>query len=200
MKKNALLCTLILCLTLLCASAHAAEDLTGNINLLLGAKCLDTDDWEPVEDQYAYGFSADFRPLSWPVSLCAMVLSSFNEEKDQFDLPHFGKDRYELQGATAEFDLGVKKIFDVEGDIHPFVGGGLAIVSAEMQTETAGLTVSDSDSGYGGWIGAGLYWTLNQSFNLGFEAAYSRTEDVDIFNKDRQLGGAHLWLLCGYHW
>jgi hypothetical protein len=163
---------------------------TGNVNLTLGGKYLDSDDWEPVENQGELGVSLDFRERSWPVNLLVQFLGSSAD-----DTLH-GVD---VKGETSEFRLGVRKIFEPDGTIRPFVSAGVASVWAKTRGEAGGYSVSDDDSALGVFIDGGLYFTINRVFNLGVEVGYSAAQ-VDFMGEDGEAGGTHAGLLVGYHW
>lgn len=183
-----------LCAVLLIAApAHAAYagGYTGNLNLFLGQKNLDDDDWAPVEDQPEVGGTLDFRGGNWPVSAAIDFLYSTDKEDIVPGL--------EAEGTTWELDLGIRKVFDEMGIIKPFVGGGLAIINGEVKATAFGLSANEDDTGFGFWLDGGVYFTLAQHFNIGAEIRYSKA-DITIAGVDGDAGGLHFGLLLGYHW
>ena len=62
-----------------------------------------------------------------------------------------------------------------------------------------GLRASADDDAIGFWIGGGIYWTLGEHFNIGFDLRWSKAE-VTINGVDGEAGGGHAGLLLGYHW
>ena len=173
-----------------------AEGWTGNVNLLLGAKALDEDDWEPIHEHGQGGLLVDFRPADWPVSIAVDFLRS-RDSDSVFD-PGSGL-FVDVRGETSELNLGVRKIWDERPSVRPFVGGGLAHISASLRASAAGLRVSDSDNSIGFWLNGGVYWTLGESFNLGLDLRYSQAS-VNLFGVSTDAGGGHAGLLLGYHW
>ena len=185
--KNNIIVTVLL---LLGMAVHSYGWASGNVNFLLGTKSLEKDDWEPLDEQVAFGVLVDFKQPTWPISIAIDLLGSLDEET------LLG---IKTEASTTEFDVGIRKIWEVSGSsIRPFVGGGLAFVSAEIKT-TDIFSVSVDDSGTGIWFNGGVYWTLGQSFNLGLQARYSRAE-VSFFGRDAEAGGTSLGLMLGYHW
>ncbi|HNY64486.1 MAG TPA: hypothetical protein PKM41_03550 [Deltaproteobacteria bacterium] len=170
--------------------SFAAGGWTGNLNLTLGGKYLDDDDWDPVENQGELGISLDFRERHWPVNLYLALLGSAAEDTVR---------GIDVEGSTSELRFGVRKIFDADRVVRPFIGGGLAFISAEMEGELGGVSVSDDDSGVGLFISGGIYFTLEKAFNLGVEVGYSAAK-VDFLGVEGEAGGAHAALLLGYHW
>ena len=168
----------------------AATDWTGNVNFTLGAKALDKDDWDPVEEHGEFGIHVDFRRHEWPVNLAMALVVSAGED----DIEGFS-----FEAITSEWRFGVKKIWEPTQVMRPFIGGGVALIGSELEADYYGVSVSDDDIGFGVWISGGLYWTLNECFNLGLELGYS-TAEVTLFDVDVDAGGGHAGLILGYHW
>ena len=168
----------------------AATDWTGNVNFTLGAKALDKDDWEPAEEHGEFGINVDFRRQEWPVNIAIAILGSAGDG----DIEGINVD-----GATSELRFGIRKIWEPNEIMRPFLGCGLEFISAEFEASYLGSKVSDDDTGAGIWLCGGIYWTLNNSFNLGFELGYS-TGEITLFDEDGDAGGGHAALLLGYHW
>jgi len=189
-NKTAIVSALTLSAMLAMPMAQA-EDWTGNANFLLGNKQLDDDDWKPVESQLVLGALIDFRREEWPVSIAIDILGSADVRKRGVN-----KD----EGYTLENNIGVRKIWDDTGSaFRPYIGGGVAMVSGEIERKTGATTVTQDDTGTGIWLGAGSYWTAGPKLNLGFDIRYSQA-DVTLFNKDRDAGGLHAGLFVGCHW
>jgi hypothetical protein len=185
MKKNIL--AVILMLFFINAPANAW---TGNANVFLGQKTLDKDDWEPADEQAEFGVLVDFKQIDWPVSIAIDLLGSVDEVTIA---------GITIEASTSEFDVGVRKIWEVSGSsIRPYIGGGIAFVSAEIK-ETSFTNLSVDDSGTGIWLNGGIYWTLGQNFNLGLDLRYSQA-DVTFFGEDVKAGGTHAGVILGYHW
>ena len=176
------------------APASAQESLTGNVNLFLGGKALDEDDWAPVEDQGEAAIEFDFRPRPWPINMVLGIRKS-SDDGTAFD-PIFGS--ADVEGETSEFNLGIRKIWEELPYIRPFIGGGLALVDAEYKASFSFGSASDSDSALGLWLGGGVYWTVADHLNLGVDLRFSGA-DVTLFGVDGKAGGRHLGVLLGYH-
>jgi len=132
----------------------------------------------------------DFKQKNWPISIAIDILGSLDRETIS---------GVEIEGSTSEFDIGIRKIWEVSGSsIRPFIGGGLAYITAELESITP-VRVSVEDSGTGIWLNGGVYWTLGQHFNLGIQARYSKAE-VTLFGIDGEAGGTHAGVMLGYHW
>ena len=186
MKNN----ILAVALMLFVISAHANE-WSGNINLFLGGKSLDSDDWGDLDEQATLGVLVDFKPNHWPVSIALDFLGS-SDEVNQLDT--------KLEASAFEFDVGVRKIWVVSGrSLRPYIGGGFAFIRTKLEVSGTS-SESDEDFGAGVWLNGGVYWTLGQSFNLGLDLRYSETEAISLYGIDSKAGGGFAGLMLGYHW
>lgn len=176
-------------------AAAGGKEWTGNANLLLGAKALDKNDWEPANAQSEAGVEVDFRRRDWPLSVAIDVLGASGEGK-VYD-PFFGG--VKMQSETSELCLGVRKVWDGSPSVRPFIGGGISMVKATGRVTVLGITAEDSGSGTGSWFGGGVYWTLGESFDIGFEFRASSGK-AKLFGTEVKAGGSHGGLLLGYHW
>lgn len=153
---------------------------TGNVNLFLGKKTLDDQDWPSPWDEQAEGaLLIDFGGRAWPINIAIGFRGS------ESDANPIG-----IKAKTSEFQVGLRKYWAPTPHMHPFLGGGVTAIGAEW---TIGAT-SYSDSGAGLWLDAGILWALGGMFNIGFEAAASGA-DVNGLN----AGGGHFGLVLGYH-
>lgn len=182
-------------LVLAIPAAHAddtqTDGWTGNISGYLGHKSVDDDDWPNLDSQRSAGIISDFRKHSWPVSIAVDLISAA-------DVYESGAN--EDTGGTIELHLGARKIFTLENSsFSPYVGGGIAIVSATFENENAGVTIDDDDSAVGAWLGVGTYYAVTPNFNVGLDLRYSKA-DVTLFGKERASGGLNAGLTAGYHW
>lgn len=163
----------------------ADSDWTGNANFFAGAKALDENDWSPAEEQGEVGFGVDFRQKSWPMNISIGYLRGSGEG------PVFGST---FKSETTELQIGVKKIWDDYGTLHPFLEGGLAFVSGKGSSAR-----SISGSGTGLWLGGGVYWVLAEQFNLGLRLQSSSAK-ATISGYNAEVGGGHFGVIAGFHW
>lgn len=164
---------------------------TGNVSGYLGHKSVDNDDWPNLDSQVSVGVISDFRKQSWPVSIAVDLIFSADVHESGVI-----KDT----GGTVETHLGARKIFTLENSsFRPYVGGGVALVNAILENENAGVTVDDDDRAFGAWVGAGTYYAVTPSFNIGLDVRYSKAE-VTLFDKEREAGGLNAGITAGYHW
>jgi opacity protein-like surface antigen len=185
--------------TAISGSSPSPTSWTGNINGFLGMKYLDEYDWEPVEEQAEFGVMLDFKQESWPVSIAIDYLLSSDNVTGLYYDPGYGTIPVTFEGETSELCLGVRKVWDYIPTVRPFFGGGVALIRAQVKAITWDWRDSADDDAVGFWIGGGVYWTLGEHFNIGFDVRWSKAE-VTIDGLDFEAGGTHAGLLLGYHW
>jgi len=164
---------------------------TGNVSGYVGHKSVDDKDWPNLDSQGSVGVISDFGKQSWPVSIAADLLFAGTVHESGVN---------EDTGGTMEIHLGARKIFTLQNSsFRPYVGGGAALVSAMLENENAGVAVEDDDTVVGAWVGAGTYYAVTPSFNIGVDVRYSKAE-VTLFDKEREAGGLNAGITAGYHW
>jgi hypothetical protein len=184
--KKAVFIAVICSLLFIPDVAISGNMVTGNINLFIGTRTLE-DEWSPADKQDELGIEADFKERGWPFSMAISFLRGSGEG----DL--WGQ---ELKSETSELNVGLRKIWDSFPHTRPFIGGGIALIKCEFR----GLGVSDDDNTVGTWIGAGIYWTLAEKLNIGFEGKISFAEATLFDSVNADAGGSHLGCLIGLHW
>lgn len=175
---------LLLCALFITTSAYASSsDFTGNVNLFGGIKSINDDTWEAnnIDSQLEFGILFNIKQESWPISITADFLRSSETNEDS------------LKGTTTEFDLGITKHWE-ENSFTPYVGGGIAIINAEISLNA----YNADETEVGVWGKAGIFTTLDDGTNIGIEARYSHAE-TDFNGADVQIGGLHTGIFVGYH-
>ena len=168
-----------------------ADGWTGNVSGYLGKKTVDDKDWPELDSQGSVGVISDFGKQSWPVSIAADLIFAGTVHESGVN-----KDT----GGTMEIHLGARKIFTLQNSsFRPYVGGGATLVSAMLENENAGVAVEEDDTAVGAWVGAGTYFAVTPSFNIGVDVRYSKAE-VTLFDKEREAGGLNAGITAGYHW
>ncbi|MBU0995892.1 MAG: hypothetical protein KJ737_25635 [Proteobacteria bacterium] len=184
-----------------------ASEWTGNVNLLLGVKMLNENDWEPVNEQGELSIHVDLRSRDWPISIEMGLSGSYDTQEDYIGIEDFNRD-----GSTGEFKFGVRKTWEPDESFRPYLGGGLAVITVKEELRFPQVSYNDEDTCLGLWIHGGLYWTLSNAFNIGFDLGFTggkaslididlQTADNKIFTeKDIAAGGGHFAFFVGYHW
>ena len=176
------------------AVPSAAGGWNGDINLLLAGKTLHNDEWGPTRRQGEIGLQTNWQKSEWPLAFAADFLAS-GREHAVIDSGGF----VEQNARTTELDLGARKIWRVGEVLRTYFGGGLALVSGELELRGPLGAISERDNGAGLWLGGGVFWTLGSVCNLGLDAKISGA-GVNVLGRRRNAGGFHLGALVGYHW
>jgi outer membrane protein W len=178
----------------LTASADTGEAGT-NIQLLGGFKTLTDSDWKPAEDQTVFGVQYDVQPESWPLSF-AVGLITGQSPSEESDVATLGK--VTSQSRTTELNVGVRKYIQKD-KLRPFVGVGISVVRAELETTTAAGSVDDSGTGAGPWAGLGILYMISDWLGVGAQVQYSYVKVDDIFDQNLDAGGVQIDGLFNFH-
>lgn len=176
-------------------SLQAAEEAkssqwSGNISGYIGTKSLKEEDWNTLDNQGSLGILFDIKKQNWPVSLAFDVIVSGDVNET---------DSLKETGGTVEYDLGVRKIFDLNGSaFKPYIGGGVAFISAEIKNESDTTLLKQKKDATGAWVGVGAYYAITPKLNLGMDVRYSKAK-VTLFDEEREIGGLNAGLTFGYH-
>jgi opacity protein-like surface antigen len=188
---------------LLLAVSGGSAFADGNANIWGGQKELDQDfsNDENVSEQDALAVLLDFGRDTWPVHISLDVLSSSQDSNDNdFDV--------NFDGSTTEVDLGARWYLnkDDENSFRPYLGGGLAYIAGEVDTdaEEEFLDVEFDDNGIGYFVNGGLGWRLGESFNVGADVRWAKAElNVDQGlddTADIDAGGLSYGVFFGFGW
>lgn len=194
MKKITVLATTLLIFN----SPLSAEQYNGNLSLLIGQKSFNSNDWPNVDNQMTLGFMADFKNTSWPVSI---VLDGFLSAGDD---PSSTSDAVDitpgLDASSTSLHIGVRKAWEhADSDFDPYIGGGATYVSGSQESTFSGVLQDESDTGIGGWIGAGIFWKPSKRLHVGLDVRFSQAA-IQLFDNDIDAGGLQRGLFLGYHW
>lgn len=150
----------------------------GYVNFMLGQKLFDSDHWDPIDKQTAFGAEGVFGPATWPVSLDA-YLSRASKSKDvSFDDGSGGTIDGTADATTYEFGFGVNKTWQRK-KFYPYLNAGAMMAKIDVTFHQSGTSASDDDKGLGFWGGGGAFYRIGTTFNLGGAVRYS-SADVDF--------------------
>lgn len=172
---------------------------SGNVNFFLGAKILDDENWDPVDKHTEGGMFIDFKHSVLPFSIAIDFLYSRDDADISVDVSGYGIFDTKVEFETTELDFGVRKIWGILNNVHPFIGGGIAVIKAELKSKANENSVSDHDTGFGIWFDIGVYYTLNKRFNIGADVRWSKAK-ADLFDLDGDVGGWHYGVVVGVNW
>ena len=190
-KRSRLFLPAALVLTLVLAAPALAG---GNANFVLGGrKLVDDNFWNSpiggdLSSQDLFGVTVDFGRDSWPVRLETGVQGS------QKVVTPFGTD---FTGSITELFFGVNKTWSPAGArMHPYVGGGMASVTAKI--EGGGSVTDDTSSAL--YIHGGAFWCVGHRFNLGVDVRALGGTRVTIAGLDTNANYRQAGLVLGWGW
>lgn len=167
-----------LLVVLLAALAPAAALAGGNANFTIGQRDLGGD-WSPLDGQPMFGVVVDWGMDDWPVHLAW----GLNVSADSEDVRVFGAD-VEFTAAYAEISFGAVWLPIRDKPFRPYLGAGIASVSAAYEFEVYGLSYDDDDQDFGYYANAGIYWRLGPRFNLGLDLRYGGGTEFEFESPD----------------
>ncbi len=180
--------TLVIAGALLCAfglqQAHAA----GCIQVQLGQKSLNKDDWEPLESQGLFGFAFHAIGEQSSVGFIAQYLVSAKEDE------LMGVD---VTGSTGELALGAYIPISSSSSAEWYGAGGLAFVAATLEGANGFAVIKDDDSATGFWAEGGGNFKLGEHLTLNASLRYSKAT-VELFDTDGEAGGLMFKAGLGY--
>jgi len=181
-----------------CASAPALEEeatLDSDLRFHLGARSLDSSDWEPVEDQGTMGFEFVHEAPGSIVGIEAAFFASEKTEDDFFVPPVATVD---FRGRTSELSFGVHKEILVEyGGVHPYLGGGLSLLHAELRGEENGAEHEEDGDSPGLYLHGGIEFDVAEALFVGLDLRLRGGSDVDLLGDDRATGYGQITFVLG---
>lgn len=163
----------------------------GNANFVLGARALDEDQWQPLDDHAAFGVNVDFGKDDWPVTI---VLGS-----------HSSTDAtvlfiIDIDLDVTEFSVGVQKTWDQYTHARPYISGGLAFISGDLTGSYGAFSAGDDDSSGAVFFDGGIFWRIGTRFNLGVNARFVAGSDLTIAGVDVDVDYVQVGGLIGWGW
>jgi opacity protein-like surface antigen len=193
MKRSLVLASILM----INSSAAFAAPFTGNIGVFLGGKSMSDSQWTDSGNQGTIGIVSDFKQEHWPVSI---AIDGFVSTNNGYDTKTQKFDKDKLKTNTTELHLGARKIWTLENpNFRPYVGGGLAFVTGSAEQMVNGKKKNDTDNAVGTWLGAGVYWTPMDKFNVGADVRYSHSE-IKLHGDDVDTGNVQAGITLGYSW
>ena len=160
--------------------ASPAEYRSSRIDVHLGIRSLDEDAWSPVEDQATIGIDYVHEGRDAPIGF---EFAFFASRDYRIDVA-LGPATVDVSGETQELAAGVRKTFLKDARIHPYLGGGVSAIRAQIHGESSGTSASDDDVSAGLYLHGGLDFDLGRSFVLGLDLRFLGATDVRLLGTD----------------
>ena len=168
------------------------------LDLYLGGRSFDHNDWHPVEDQGMIGLEFVHEGRDSPCGFEVAVFAS--EDDEHVFLPAFGR-TVEVRGETEEFSMGLRKTFALEegAPAHPYIGGGISGIHAEFKgVNASGLSTIDEDGSPGLYLHTGIDFDLSPNFLLGFNLRFLTLTDIKMFGVSGTADYAQFAIVMGF--
>ena len=169
--------------------AALASGSCGNLNFVFGQKRVNEQDWLS-SDPGIVGIDVMWGDDRWPVMIQAYFAGSGASGSNAFD--------ESVNEYTNEFGIGLAKVWAV-GHFHPYLSGGGATITINVDRAPVDGDVYASSSGAGGWASSGGFFRLAHRINLGAFARYS-VANATLEGSNRSLGGWQYGLILGWAW
>lgn len=161
-----------------------------SFDFTLGQRRLDEDDWEPLDEQAAVGFQYAQQSNGAPVGFEVGLLLSFDDDTIS------GVD---VEAAVGELYAGVHRSFGSSASsVRPYVGAGLALISAEIEGSSGGTSVDDDDSSPGIYAHGGVAFQAGSNFRFGIDLRLLTGTDIDLFGVSGDADYVQLGLFLGF--
>lgn len=163
-----------------CASA-GSEAPSSKLGLYGALRSFDSGDWGAVDDQGVIGLELVHEA---PGSAVGFEIGAFgsSDEEDVSDV--LGADP-NARGRTAEVAVGLHKTFETDyAGVHPYLGGGLSWLWAELRREIAATELEDDDGSIGGYFHVGVDFEVTPILLLGLDLRGRAGTEPEMFGED----------------
>ncbi|NOT31599.1 MAG: outer membrane beta-barrel protein [Planctomycetes bacterium] len=155
--------------------------------IVIGSRSLDDDTaWDQIESPFVVGFEGGTvgDPVGFEVGL------SFAGDSTTVS----GVD---VTNTFLELSLGARGVFG-DGPLFPYVGGGVALITAEVEGESGGSSVSDDDASVGLYGHGGVLYRLGVNFFVGIDARLVTGTSLEIFGIDSDADYTQIAAVLGW--
>lgn len=178
------------------APAPSSDGMTGNTQFLIGQVWLQ-DQWAPIDEPASFGFEVDFGPKK---SLVHVALG-FNVAADsqQVSGTLFGETG-DVGVGFLEFSAGFLVHPVKKAPVRPYIGGGIVRTFAGVGSDWAFGSGGGTDTTFGFYGNAGIFFKVGDTFNIGFDGRIVRGTDVRFAGIDTDVDYVQASLLLGFSW
>jgi hypothetical protein len=159
-----------------------AASRTNRVSVYVGKRQLDHGDWEPVDEQLAFGLDFAHVPdaIGWEIGLQG---SRDSREESGLD----------IRGEMTEISAGLR-VQAGDDVIRPYAGAGVAWLNAEIDADV----VDDDDDSFAAYAHAGLTCDMGPSFYIGFDGRIVFGSSLSLLGDDTDADYAQLAVLVGF--
>jgi opacity protein-like surface antigen len=185
----------------LAASTVSAEDMTGNVQFLIGQRYLQDDFWKPLDSPSDFGLEIDFAPSSSPVHVALGVLVAGESGTATLATPYFGKTTGSIDSRFFEFSAGFLWHPVKRAIVRPYLGAGALTLTAANDSDWGVFSSnSHSDQSFGFYGNAGVFFKVGDSFNIGLDGRIVRGTKVTLGGIEGDADYEQVSMLLGFSW
>ncbi len=173
---------------------ESADTGVSSLNLLVGKRQLDEDEWEPVDEPGVIGLEYANEHANAALGF-EVGVSIAAAEEDEFVT---GLGDVEFTNRALEIYGGLRKTFFADAAVRPYLGAGVTAIGVEAEGEAGGVSVDDDDTTFGGYAHGGLEFRITDSFRLGVDVRAVFGTDVDLFDASGDTDYEQLALVAGF--
>lgn len=169
----------------------AGEYRSSKLDIYLGGRTFHEGDWSPVEDQAAIGMEFVHEGHDAPIGFEVALSGSTKTKEDAVGA-------IDVTGSTGEISAGVRKTFLKDGSrFHPYIGGGVALITARFEGAVSGASAKDDDSSGALYVHGGVEFDLSPSFLIGLDLRFLGGSDIKLLGEDGSADYGQLAFLIG---
>lgn len=154
------------------SSARLDEWRENHVTVYVGGRALDEGDYDPVDKQGVLAVEYAHERRDDPIGFEVGVAGSDDEDESG---------GLKVEGTTSEIYGGIRKTFG-DGEVHPYLGGGVALIRSEVEVRSGGSHASDDDASGALYVHGGVGFDVTPTFLLGLDLRF-------LFGSDLELGG-----------
>ena len=183
------------------AGPASAEDMTGNVQFLIGQRYLSDDFWKPLDSPSNFGIEIDFAPSSSSVHVALGVIAATESGTATVTDPFFGEITGSIDTSFFEFSAGFLWHPVKRAVVRPYLGAGALTISAANDSDFGVFSGnSDSDRSFGFYGNAGIFFKVGDHFNIGLDGRIVRGTKVTIAGLDGNADYTQASMLLGFSW
>ncbi len=183
------------------AGPASAEDMTGNVQFLIGQRYLSDDLWKPLDSPSNFGIEIDFAPSSSSVHVALGVIAATESGTATVTDPFFGEITGSIDTSFFEFSAGFLWHPVKRAVVRPYLGAGALTISAANDSDFGVFSGnSDSDRSFGFYGNAGIFFKVGDHFNIGLDGRIVRDTKVTIAGLDGNADYTQASMLLGFSW
>jgi outer membrane protein W len=99
----------------------------------------------------------------------------------------------------AEAQLGLRKVFELQSQFRPYIGGGVNFAYATQTNNDGTGKTEEEDMDTGLWLNGGIDYLLTEQITAGVDLRYA-TADVELYGESVDLDATAFGVSLGYRW